>query len=182
MTTLYCVCGSRHGLNPTELAPGLPALTCQDCHGHLLRLDDYRHWIAHEAGAGYVPVPVSGEMADGANKSVRRCPVCTHFMERLLSGHAVDFRVDRCTGCQLLWMDKGEWNALVEAGFGKTLLELLSDAGQLQLRHAANHRRHEADLRARHGDAVVDELIRMRAWLAAQPQADTLLALLRHGW
>ena len=31
-------------------------------------------------------------------------------------------------------------------------------------------------------DACIDELARVRAWLATQPQRETLLALLRSGW
>jgi hypothetical protein len=60
--------------------------------------------------------------------------------------------------------------------------EVLSDGWQRQLREEASRGRREAELRTRHGDDCIDELNRIRAWLATQPQRDTLLALLRTGW
>ncbi|HEY9094870.1 MAG TPA: hypothetical protein VIN35_03925, partial [Hydrogenophaga sp.] len=113
---------------------------------------------------------------------VRRCPGCSQLMTRLLSAGTRDFRLDRCGPCQWLWMDAGEWASMVSDNVAHLLLETLSDGGQRALRAAAAHQRREAELRARHGDEVVDDLIRIRAWLAEQPNPDLLLTLLRNGW
>ncbi|MEZ5703125.1 MAG: hypothetical protein R3E42_15965 [Burkholderiaceae bacterium] len=78
-------------------------------------------------------------------------------------------------------MDAGEWASMVSDNVAHLLLETLSDGGQRTLRAAATHQRQEAELRARHGDEVVDDLIRIRAWLAEQPNPDLLLTLLRNG-
>jgi Zn-finger nucleic acid-binding protein len=185
--TLNCVCESRTSLLPQELTSGLPALGCETCRGQLLSLDDYRRWLGGclpgadpDASAPKRPGAVDAFTATAT--PVRRCPACAQLMERLLSGNSADFRLDRCGPCQLLWMDAGEWDALVFSGAFRKLLDVLSDGGQRGLREAAALQRREAELRARHGDATVDELIRVRAWLAEQPHADILLNLLRSGW
>jgi hypothetical protein len=59
---------------------------------------------------------------------------------------------------------------------------VLSDAWQRQLRDDEVSGQREAALRARHGDACIDELVRIRTWLDEQPQRDELIALLRAGW
>ena len=179
---LFCICSAKTALQPVDLAPGLPALTCEACKGHLLKLDDYRRWIDRDLRAVEPLATDAAVAAQGVQTAARRCPSCTHLMQRMLSGSAVGFRVDRCSPCQLLWMDKGEWEAMVASGAAQRLLEVLSDGGQRQLRDEAARQRREAELRARHGDEAMDELIRIRHWLATQPQADTLLALLRSGW
>ncbi|MEZ5706379.1 MAG: hypothetical protein R3E56_14550 [Burkholderiaceae bacterium] len=169
------------------LAEGLPAYACEACQGQLLSLDDYRRWLD---GSPALPTleegqPEHGEAETIGNPSatpVRRCPGCSQLMTRLLSAGMRDFRLDRCGPCQWLWMDAGEWASMVSDNVAHLLLETLSDGGQRTLRAAATHQRREAELRARHGDEVVDDLIRIRAWLAEQPNPDLLLTLLRNGW
>ena len=182
--SLRCVCEAHTPLLPKELSPGLPALGCDTCRGDLLGLDDYRRWLDRfpQEALPATDSPAQVDPVDTTATPVRKCPGCAQLMERLLSGSSTDFRLDRCGPCQRLWMDAGEWDALVAGDASRHLLELLSDGGQRRLREAAAHQRREAELRARHGDATVDELLRLRAWLADQPNADILLSLLRSGW
>lgn len=182
-TALRCTCGSDAGWRLQELAPGLPASTCQACAGHLLALDDYRRWrergapLGDGAGAPAAELPAT-EPAEGA----RHCPRCTRLMQRLRAGASPDFRIDRCSPCQQVWLDAGEWSALVQAGLGARLLDVLSDAWQRQVQAEAMRAAREAALRERHGAERLDELARIRDWLNAQPQREELLALLRAGW
>jgi Zn-finger nucleic acid-binding protein len=185
MTTTYrCVCSAAPVLRAVSLAPGLHATSCDDCHGHWLAMDDYRRWVARG------PAPLDADAADlpalrpdaAVPDKARACPACQRFMERLRVGRSPDFRLDRCSACQHIWLDAGEWAALAEAGLATQLGEILSDGWQRQLRDAEAQARREADLRERHGDACIDEIARIRAWLATQPQRETLLALLRSGW
>jgi Zn-finger nucleic acid-binding protein len=182
--SLHCVCEAHTALLPQELTPGLPALGCETCRGQLLSLDDYRRWLDRSPLEAEPDATVSQPQgpATATATPVRTCPACAQLMERLLSGNSTDFRLDRCGPCQRLWMDAGEWEALVASDASRRLLDLLSDGGQRGLREAAAYQRRETELRARHGDATVDELIRVRAWLAEQPHADILLNLLRSGW
>jgi Zn-finger nucleic acid-binding protein len=183
-TTYRCVCAAASVLRPEALAPGLSADTCGDCHGHWLAMDDYRRWVANR------PEPLSIDEAElpalrpapAAEDKARACPSCQRWMERLRVGRSPDFRLDRCGACQRVWLDDGEWAALVAAGLAACLGDILSDGWQRQLQGEEARARREAELRARHGDACIDELARVRAWLATQPQRETLLALLRGGW
>jgi Zn-finger nucleic acid-binding protein len=186
--TLNCVCDAHTALLPQTLAKGLPVLGCESCHGQLLSLDDYRRWLArYPQEMVQVPVketapPYASGAPSATSTPVRKCPACSQLMERLLSARASDFRLDRCGPCQWLWMDAGEWSTMVADNASRELLEILSDGGQRALRETAAQQRREIDLRVRHGDATIDELIRLRAWMAQQPHSDTLLNLLRSGW
>lgn len=186
--SMTCLCDAHTSLLPQELTEGLPALGCETCCGQLLSLDDYRRWLdrfpqeGEPSGGASPPMGPASASASATATPVRKCPGCAQLMERLLSGNSTDFRLDRCGPCQWLWMDAGEWDALVAGNASRHLLELLSDGGQRRLREAAAHQRREAELRDRHGDATVDELIRVRAWLDEQPHTDILLNLLRSGW
>ncbi|MGP1628901.1 MAG: zf-TFIIB domain-containing protein [Giesbergeria sp.] len=155
---------------------------CLQCNGSLLSVDAYRAWV--EASPPEPVAEPSSEPLTTLDTPVRRCPHCTRLMERLRVSHQPDFRLDRCVGCQCVWLDAGEWPALVQSGLGLRLTEVLSDGWQRRVREDASQGRREAELRTRHGDACIDELIGVRAWLLTQPepQRDVLLQLLRSGW
>lgn len=179
---LHCACGAPAPLLPAELLPGLPVQGCARCHASLLSLDTYRQWVEG------CPEPPNPEPCDSPvtdhHTPARACPRCTRLMERLRVSHEPDFRLDRCVGCQCVRLGAGDWPALVAAGLELRLSEVLGDGWQRRVREEVVHHRRETELRARHGDACVDDLIRIRAWLSSQPadQRETLLLLLRSGW
>lgn len=116
-------------------------------------------------------MPVEGEVG---TRKVRMCPGCGRPMTR--AGSEPDFHLDRAP-CQLLVLDGGEWDALMQLGALEHLELILSDGWQRRLQAPATERRRQS-LRQRLGDSTVDELIRIQSWLHEQPQRRELLALL----
>lgn len=176
--TLRCSCPASAGLSPIDLEPGLTALGCRECGGCLLELADYRAWRDRKSAVADAGDPVAFEDAPDA----RMCPGCARLMHRLRVGPRPDFRLDRCAPCQAVWFDRGEWAALIAAGHGTRLDDILADAWQRQIKAEELRAHREAALRDKHGHAVMDELSRIRGWLDTQAQRDELIALLRAGW
>lgn len=173
--SLACRCGSA--LLPGWLADGLPARICPACGGALLALDDYRAWRQTLVQAG-VDGPASlPAIAEDAGRA-RNCPSCAGPMARYRVAPASNFRLDRCSHCQLIWFDVGEWSALVDAGLVDRLDNILADAWQRRVRTDESRQRREAALRQRLGSDVVDELQRIQSWLLTRRNARELLALL----
>ncbi len=175
--SLHCSCASRTTLKTVALEPGLPAAVCPDCGAVLLQMDDWRRWRSRAPQTPTAAAPAAEPLAD--TDRARACPACTRLMQRLPVHNAQDFRVDRCIPCQYLWLDPGEWAALVQLGAALQLDTLLSDAGQRRLQSERLLAARMQTLRQRHGDERIDEVLRFRRWLAGQPLADELLALLR---
>lgn len=178
--TMHCVCDSHAELQRAELAPGLAALRCPSCHGHRLDMADYERWRddAQPASTDDDVPP----MAPDAGARARPCPACTRLMSRYRVGATPDFRLDRCAPCGGVWFDAGEWPALVQAGLAQRLGDVVSDAWQRRVQTDEQRARRLAVLHAKHGEACLTELARVRTWLDAQPHRDELLALLRAGW
>lgn len=175
---IHCICAARPALQPHQLASGLEAQRCGDCGNTLLALDDYRRW-RERLPAGVV------ESADaGATEPVqepghaRACPVCSRLMSRHRVGLSPDFHIDRCSPCQLVWLDDGEWQQLEQAGLLLQLDSVLTDAWQRRVQAEELRQRREADLRARIGDANYDEALRIRHWLASHPQRTDMMRLI----
>lgn len=180
---LRCTCEAHTELEGTMLAPALPALHCAACGSTVLRLDDYRDWRERHPQQAAVPSASAAPLPqEESSPGVRRCPSCARLMQRHRVGADPDFWLDRCSPCQWVWFDRHEWEALADAGLSLRLPELLSEAWQRQLRESEARQGREQALRARHGDACIDELARVREWLQSQPARDELLNLLRAGW
>ena len=176
-SSLHCSCTSQSTLKTVALEPGLPAAACPDCGAVLLQMDDWRRWRSRALQTPVAAAPTAEPPPDTGR--ARACPACTRLMQRLPVHNAQDFRVDRCIHCQTLWLDPGEWAALVQLGVSLQLDTLLSDAGQRRLQGERLLAARMQTLRQRHGDERIDEVLRFRRWLAEQPHTDELLALLR---
>lgn len=175
--SLRCGCAAHTALSPCELAPGLQGLHCTTCGGMLLMLEDYRVW---RSNAPSQTAKVASATAE--DNSARHCPACTRLMQRFRVGSTPDFRLDRCASCQSVWFAGGEWQALLAAGMGTRLEEVLTDGWQRQLQADELRKGREAVLRQRHGEDTMDEMARIKQWLQTQPHRDELLALLRADW
>ncbi|QTD45190.1 zf-TFIIB domain-containing protein [Ottowia testudinis] len=173
---LHCDCAAHSLLKPTTLEPGLFAATCPDCGAVLLKMDDWRRWRGAQP-ASDAHAPLATTAAD--HTRARPCPACARLMERLSVDAGAAFRIDRCGPCQHLWLDAGEWPALMQSGLALHLDALLSDGGQRRLQAERLQASRMQALRQRHGDACIDEIVRIQHWLAEQPHRDELLALLR---
>lgn len=173
--SMHCACGAE--LLPGELADGLPARVCPACGGVLLALADYRAWRHDWRETGSTAGATLSAVVEEGNKA-RACPSCGGPMARYRVMPASGFRLDRCLHCQLVWLDAGEWSALVGAGFEGQLDAILADGWQRRVQTDEARMRRQEALRQRLGDDVVDELQRIQRWLSTRPNARELLALL----
>ncbi|TVO51629.1 hypothetical protein [Denitromonas halophila] len=174
---LTCPCDTGTGFASTSLSEGLGALQCSGCQGVLIALDDYRRWREHHPD---VPAPPAAATVAATNEPAfaRPCPACGRPMSRHRVGLLPDFRLDRCSPCQLVWCDDGEWTRLSHARLAQALDHILTDAWQQALVAQENRARREAEIRKRLGDDTYEELQRIRQWLATQPNRVELIGLL----
>jgi len=96
----------------------------------------------------------------------------------LLSRAAVegsDFHLDRCSHCNGIWFDVGEWNQLA-SGFALAHLDRLWDpVWRRAAREQAAAERWEAELRQELGDAPMDQLLGLLETLGGcSPKARTM--------
>ncbi|TJZ66672.1 zf-TFIIB domain-containing protein [Chitiniphilus eburneus] len=175
---MYCLsCNTE--TRRESLEPGLMAEQCPTCQGTWLALEDYRRWLTQ------VPQQVAGdeaantELVEETSPRALRCPDCEQLLRKYrVAGH-LKFRLDQCGACRKVWLDGEEWPALRAQGLTHSLLHILSDRGQREVRETESRERLDATWRARLGDADYAEAQRVRAWLAGHPQRALLLAYLQ---
>lgn len=183
-----CDCASHAEFLPVILPSGLKGRECPDCKALLVSLDEYRSWLEFQewfTKQESVPVAathldeVSGEGVKSEPDRARLCPDCHGVMGRYRVGGEASFRLDRCSSCQLVWLDGGEWHALENMGLATALTQILSDSWQRRLKAEEIQLLRQQNLRHRLGDEVFEELRRIQSWLRQQPNCPELLLLLQ---
>lgn len=167
-------CGARQ-FAPKKIDGALPAEECTQCHGVLVELELYRMWrknrpqvAAHE----YV-----GEITE-VNDAVRLCPQTGRMMTRIRVSNDNPLLLDYSVAAQAVWFDHGEWERLMALGLSGQLDAILSERWQSELKQAASRERTENAMRVRFGDAAYEELVRVREWMATQPNRLEMIAFL----
>ncbi|NHZ80735.1 hypothetical protein F2P44_15845 [Massilia sp. CCM 8695] len=167
-------CGSRH-FAPVKIEGGLPAERCADCHGAWVELDRYRHW---RKGRPHVAAPEYAGAISQVNEPVRVCASTGRLMTRIKVSNDNPLRLDYSAMAQAVWLDKGEWERLLDMGLHDQLDAIVSERWQNDLKHAASRERAEKAMRMRFGDPAYVRLAQMRTWLAAQPNHSDMIAFL----
>lgn len=98
-------------------------LECPKCHGEMHEMNmegvvfDFCDgckgiWFDKDEMAFYVELPVDmpeiEEVKKAAKKTGLKCPRCTQELEEMKFTKASDLLIDRCGGCQGIYLDKGE--------------------------------------------------------------------------
>jgi Zn-finger nucleic acid-binding protein len=168
---------------PTSVLPlgrleeGLTAYACATCEGRWLASGDYQTWLRARTGP---PVP---EASDGSAVVVsdvqhaKLCPSCARIMLRYRVGHGAAISLDVCGSCSGIWFDRNEWLALKARGLHDDLHRVATEPWQAEVRREETRTRLEALYRKRCG-ADYDEVVRVRRWLRAHPERQSILAFL----
>lgn len=166
-------------LEPRELEPDLPALTCPSCSGIFIEFDSYLAWQAAHAAAGSVAAPGPAAQVGAADTGpVKLCPGCGRFMARFRIAPDLPFHIDRCGGCAGMWFERGEWEALRSRGMHTRINTFFSDAHQHQIRSAESARQQEDRYRALLGEADLRRVGEFRAWANVHPRRSVIFAYL----
>ncbi len=120
-------------LEPVEIEPGLIAAKCSKCNGTQLPLMNYRFWLDRFSGVGNDSDALEIQEVEDNQKALA-CPKCSRFMTKFKVGVNTTNRIDLCTGCDEVWLDKGEWRLLKQLDLHDKLPKIFTDAWQRNIR------------------------------------------------
>ena len=171
---MLCPACSSKSFTAVKLEAGLPVDRCTDCSGVWVDLENYRHW--RKTMSEIAAMEYAGEI-EVVDDAVRMCPKTRRLMARVKVCNVIPLRLDFSAAAHGVWLDRGEWEALLALGLHDQLDAVVSERWQRELQEAASRERMEKAHRARFGDSY-EELLRMRAWLQVQANAAEMIAFL----
>lgn len=161
-----------HSLEPKELEPGLVSAMCPNCEGTLLSLTNYRYWLEFRDSS---PAATEQEFSDDPilvedSLSARCCPKCSRLMTKYQISANSDNRIDMCSGCDEVWLDKDEWRLLKGLGTVDNLTGIFTNAWQRKIRQD----REKANLKAHYEKQLTTEdfskIDQFKQWLDEHPE------------
>lgn len=159
-------------LAPVDPRTGL-ALGCAGCGGLWARAG------ALEA----LPAPEGAVESSVRAPNDERTGLCPDGHGILLRGRvdeegAATFYLERCPACRGVWFDAGEWSRIASSPLRSRLDELWDPAARRDALRARQEARLAADLRARLGDALYDDLVRVVTALESHEGRGAALAFI----
>jgi Zn-finger nucleic acid-binding protein len=165
-------------LGPVEIEPNVTAQKCSTCAGLWLTSLQFANWIDTSKLSKPADSDTGSPVPTGEPKTAKICAECGYLMTRYKVGHSLPFSLDRCGHCGGTWFDGAEWEALVSGPLRNQIHLIFSPSWQSRIRHEEQVVQFRAQLAAKLGAADFAELNRIKAWLAAHPHRDVILASL----
>ena len=168
-------------LMDSTLSGKLAVNSCQDCQGSWIRANDYENWHQENASeepdlfsqihhVDYVPSPCDNKAA--------LCPDCQRILSRAKVSLKTSFYIERCSSCNGIWCDGGEWEVLEKLGWHTHIEQFFTAGWQARMReyqHAEQERQAIVD---KVGAEIADQVFELAAILEHHPNGDFAAAYL----
>lgn len=164
---MHCSACKRGSLVPTRLDDLFIAHRCNHCGGHWVLISDFVSWKQAHPEREFAAITALEESED--SPMALFCPVSHTLMRKLKISTDTEHRLDYSAAVGGVWLDKGEWPLLKSLGLASCLNLLVTEGWQLKLKQSQTELNFADHYRSKFGDANYQELKRIRAWLAAQP-------------
>jgi Zn-finger nucleic acid-binding protein len=167
-------------LKPTMIEEYLPAMGCGTCHGSLVSLLYYRHWVETQQGPRESGRKVEGIETTETTKAVM-CPKCSRLMTKYKLTGGVSNRVDVCATCDEAWLDGGEWELLEALQLSLNMPAIFTEAWQRRIRHELSEETRRSVLTRLIGEDGTARVESFRAWVTKNEHKSHILTYLYRG-
>ncbi len=166
-------------LGSITLLEGLPANQCANCGGVFIPSNAYMTW-RRTLGSGLPEKEGAIEIDPSWDvKELKLCSNCGHIMARYKIFPDTDFYLDRCRKCNGIWMERHEWDVLVDRNLHDNLNEFFTRPWQDHL-HVAETRNHLDQIYLeKFGQEDYEHIQEIRNWLWGHDNLGMLLAFLQ---
>lgn len=176
---LNCPVCKELTLHPVKLESDLPAYHCSKCNGVWIQSNPYLAW--RQSQKSDLPVRPASEasLPTWDTQELKLCPDCGRFLMRYKVLPSAGFYLDRCGHCNGVWLDKQEWEALVNRNLHDNLNEFFTQPWQNRVRAEEARQKLDQLYRSRFGEADYARLKEVDGWMREHPRRAMLLAFLQ---
>jgi Zn-finger nucleic acid-binding protein len=156
----------------------LPAMGCGTCHGSLVSLLYYRHWVETQKAPTDPPKNDLTAVETTDTTTAIRCPKCTRLMTKYKLTGSVSNRVDVCSTCDEAWLDGGEWELLEALQLSLKMPAIFTEAWQRRIRREITEEARRSILVRLIGEDGTVRVEEFRNWLADHEHKSHILTYL----
>ena len=178
---MECPKDKQVALTDVILNDGLSALCCPQCEGYWLQGAQYKAWQQKQpqdlqnATPKLIDVPFDSSPSD---TRAALCPECHHYLSRTKVGQQNSFYVERCSNCEGIWCDRGEWEVLEKMGLHAAIEQMFSPDWKMRIKELESvHRERQATI-AKLGEDIATRVFELAELLESHPNGDFGVAYL----
>ena len=172
-------------LEPEPLPHGPQGWRCPKSGGRWINSQDYQEWHAERPALTADAAKAAAEPLDlaklkaGDSGAGKRCPEDGGFLIAHRVGQGLPFQLDRCGACGGIWLDAGEWNALLSLNLHGELTRIFTTNWQAKVRREEQSRARDESLRNKLGPKDFERLRTVSKWLRDHPHRNLIVARLQ---
>ena len=174
---MKCTACQQGNLIPSFMDGLLRSHTCDHCGGNWVLIEDFLSWKEKNPNFQFAENIEYAEEADESSRALL-CPITGAIMTKFRISSTNNHRLDYSASVGGIWLDKGEWQLLKEAGIAGSLNSIVTQSWQQQLRAETTKDHFQQMYEAKFGTDVYTKVKALREWLYAQPQKSDLRAYL----
>lgn len=175
---MKCTSCKSGSLFPSFIEGQFRAHTCSSCGGNWILIEDYVSWKERNSDYKFND-DISFEEADiSDSKKALICPVSGTIMRKFRISSNNEHKLDYSSVVGGLWLDKGEWELLKNAGLASCLNSVVTKNWQTKIRQESAQNNFSDIYEAKFGNETYSKIKELRSWLLAQEQKSDLRAYL----
>ena len=106
------------------------------------------------------------------------CPQCQRVMLKFRIAAQTNQKLDYCGHCDVVWIDKGEWELLAQTGLLQSVTRIFTDSWQHTIRKQDSMENEKIQLKKLFEESDLEEILRFRKWLNIHPLKHHILRIL----
>jgi Zn-finger nucleic acid-binding protein len=161
------------------LDDNLPAYQCENCQGIWISSNPYLSWLKTHGSDIPEKVLANADAPKWDTKELKLCPDCGRIMSRFQILSNPKIYLDRCGNCNCVWLDKGEWNILVERNLHDNINSFFTKPWQDHIRVEETRNVLEKLYLEKFGTTDYARLKEFREWLKENSKRHMMLAYLQ---
>lgn len=172
---------TRKAMERITLLDKLSAYQCLETKGIFIPVTSYLHWLSKQSEKlPHLPDHTESESTQEAtvdSDGALICPESGQLMLRYKVGHGFSFFLNRSPSGSI-WLDKGEWDQLLQRQFHDELHLIFTSPWQQQIRDAEKQATHISLLTEQLGSDLVEKLDNIKQQLTDQQLHSLAIAYL----
>ena len=177
LQAMTCPACKQQSFELRDMDTGLTASHCRACSGNWVSGVQYWEWLRAKGDniPERPPSTPTPQVVDSPN--AKTCPSCGRWLIKYKVGHGLAFQVEHCGGCDGLWLDHNEWDALKARNLHDDLQYICDSLWQRTVHRDET----DALANARFAKSLgqdFDNAREVREWITNHPNRAVLLAYL----
>lgn len=178
---VLCPKDRKTELADSVLAGDLAVKCCPDCKGTWIPPENYETWQQRQGHPHDSSLPKTlnvDYVQSSLDAKAALCPDCNCYLSRARVSLKSPFFVERCSRCNGIWCDHGEWEVLETLGLHTSIERLFSSEWQIRMKEREYSERERQATIEKLGEPLAERIFELAELLENHPNGDFGVAYL----